>query len=507
SSSYNLRATTFASWTDGGPNGSNTNMEGWSATLDTGFQGYRTLNNSSSSNLSTPPLESQSGLHSMGSASSSTDRALGGLPWTNNKVYMGLRLKNSTGKILNGCTVSFLVEQYSATTSGKSDTTLTFATQVNAAALKTGTWTSQLAYTPPVTNASYANLNGASSSYRTTNTVTLSNLNVGTNQDLWLRWTVATTSSEPLALGIDDVSINTLVVTNLPQTINFTLSKNSLTFGESAPVATISATSVNPVTLTSSASSVIAVGSNNVLTVVGAGTTVLTANQAGDSTWAAATPVQQVVTVNKAPQIITFGLTSTTATVGDPSRTLIATSDADLPVTLASSSPSVASVSGNTLTINGAGTATITASQAGNANYLPADPVSQVLTVSSAGTSFSALFPGVNPTDIGSDGMAYLVKYAFGGTNTNDRVSGPVSAYISNELSLTYVARTNDTNLSILPERTTDLSSTNSWTNTGITVSSLGTTNIGGTDFERRKAALSTTNSVRQFLRLKVKSN
>ena len=83
----------------------------------------------------------------------------------------------------------------------------------------------------------------------------------------------------------------------------------------------------------------------------------------------------------------------------------------------------------------------------------------------------------------------------------------PVAALSNNELSLTYLARTNDTNLSILPERTTDLSSANSWTNGGITVSNLGTTNIGGTDFERRKAALSTTNSVRQFLRLKVKSN
>ena len=103
--------------------------------------------------------------------------------------------------------------------------------------------------------------------------------------------------------------------------------------------------------------------------------------------------------------------------------------------------------------------------------------------------------------------MAYLLKYAFGGTNTNDRVNGPITGYGNNELSLTYVARTNDTNLSILPERTTDLSSSNGWTNGGITVSNLGTTNIGGTDFERRKAVVPATNPVRQFLRLKVRSN
>jgi hypothetical protein len=161
SGTYGIRGTTYAPWVDGGVNGS-TSFEGWSCTLDQGFLGYRTLNNSSSSNLTTPPPEAQVGLLSMGSASSSTDRGLGGLPWVNNKVYMGMRLKNGTGKVLNGCTVSFAVEQFSSTTSGKSDTTMTLATQVNAASLKTGAWVSQGVYSPGITSASsYANLNGA----------------------------------------------------------------------------------------------------------------------------------------------------------------------------------------------------------------------------------------------------------------------------------------------------------------------------------------------------------
>jgi|GEM_PF-828168 len=244
STAYNLRGTSYASWTDGGPNGANTNMEGWSCTLDQGFLGYRSLNNSSSSNLSTPPPDSQSGLLSMGSASSSTDRSLGGLPWTNNKVYTGLRLRNGTGQVLNGCTVSFAVEQFSATTQAKSDTTLTFATQVNADSLKTGTWVSQGVHSPTVTNASYTNINGASSANRTTKTVLLTNLNLGTNQDLWLRWTVASTSSEPLALGIDDLAISNIIlaptITAQPQPVTVT-SGQTATFsvtasGSPAPV-------------------------------------------------------------------------------------------------------------------------------------------------------------------------------------------------------------------------------------------------------------------------------
>jgi hypothetical protein len=61
---------------------------------------------------------------------------------------------------------------------------------------------------------------------------------------------------------------------------------------------------------------------------------------------------------------------------------LTATASSGLPVGYTSSSPSVATVSGGTVTLTGAGSTTITASQGGNATYEPALPVSQTLTVS-----------------------------------------------------------------------------------------------------------------------------
>jgi acetyl esterase/lipase len=507
---YTVRASSYAPWADGGTNGTSS-FEGWSCTLDQGFLGYRTLNTSSSSILSTPPTVDQSGLLSMGSSSSSTDRSLGGLPWVNNKVYMGMRFKNGTGKVLNGCTVSFAVEQFSSTTSGKSDTTLTFATQVNAASLKTGTWVSQGVYSPGNTSTSYANLNGAASANRTTTTVVLSGLNVGPNDDLWLRWTVGSTSSEPLAMGIDDLAINSMVLVNNPQTISFDLSKNSLTYGDAAPVVTTSATSALPVAITSSSPGVVAVSSNNVLSVVGAGTAVLTANQAGDVTWAAAPPIQKTVVVNPAFQTITFGLNPSTAKVGDPNRLLIATSDADLPVSLSSSNPNVASVNGYTLSIVGPGTATITATQTGNSNFTAALPVVQTLTVSPAGSTFIGVMGGVSPTsDLDNDGVMALLEYAFGGAaNRNDQDRMPVFSFSNNELSLTYLARTDDDSLFILPEVNTDLSSNGAWVsstnpNSGITVTTLATVDIDGTMFERRKAVV-TVGSSRgaKFIRIK----
>ncbi len=88
------------------------------------------------------------------------------------------------------------------------------------------------------------------------------------------------------------------------------------------------------------------------------------------------------VTVNKAMQTINFGaLPSFVA--GDSPYTLSATASSGLPVTFASSSNAVASVSGSLLLIEGVGTATITAAQAGDgSNYLAATNVSEPAVVS-----------------------------------------------------------------------------------------------------------------------------
>ena len=68
----------------------------------------------------------------------------------------------------------------------------------------------------------------------------------------------------------------------------------------------------------------------------------------------------------------TLSLTSLPAmTYGDAAYTLPATTAENLTLTWTSSNTAVATVSGNVLTIKGAGTATVTASQAGNDQYLP----------------------------------------------------------------------------------------------------------------------------------------
>ncbi len=82
----------------------------------------------------------------------------------------------------------------------------------------------------------------------------------------------------------------------------------------------------------------------------------------------------------KANQTITFGALSQ-VTVGTAPFSLTATASSGLAVTYVSNNPAVATVSGSTITIVGAGTANITASQAGNGNYNAAADVMQPQTV------------------------------------------------------------------------------------------------------------------------------
>jgi hypothetical protein len=131
--------------------------------------------------------------------------------------------------------------------------------------------------------------------------------------------------------------------------------------------------------------------SGAVVTFLNVGNCGVIATQPGNSVYAAAAAVGQVIVVNQAPtltaQTITFG-TIATQTVGTP-LTLTATASSGLAVSYASSTTSICTVSGSTATFVAAGTCTITASQAGNSTYAAATSVSQSFTVKAAPATVS----------------------------------------------------------------------------------------------------------------------
>ncbi|HAS40779.1 MAG TPA: hypothetical protein DCS93_09885 [Microscillaceae bacterium] len=107
------------------------------------------------------------------------------------------------------------------------------------------------------------------------------------------------------------------------------------------------------------------------LSITGAGTVVIEANQAGDAHYLAANAVRQTFTVNKASQTLSF-VPIQDKVLGDAPFEVQATASTGLAVTLnVVSGP--ATFNGNLLTLNGIGMVTLKATQAGNDNYLMAE--------------------------------------------------------------------------------------------------------------------------------------
>jgi gliding motility-associated-like protein len=165
--------------------------------------------------------------------------------------------------------------------------------------------------------------------------------------------------------------------------------------------------------------------------VVGVGTAVITASQAGNAFYNAAADVLQTLPVNKANQTIIFAALPAKA-YADSDFSPGASASSGLPVSYASNNPAVATIVGGMIHIVGAGTAVITASQAGNANYNAATDVLQTLTVNKANQTitFGALSPAtylgsdINPGASASSGLT--VTYASGNTGVATIVSGMI---------------------------------------------------------------------------------
>ncbi len=94
----------------------------------------------------------------------------------------------------------------------------------------------------------------------------------------------------------------------------------------------------------------------------------------------AITYIPGTLTVTQAAQTITFGTLAAKA-FGNPDFTPAATASSGLPVSFASSNPAVVTIVNGQLHLVAPGTATITATQTGNTNYLAAAPVSQTLAI------------------------------------------------------------------------------------------------------------------------------
>jgi uncharacterized protein (TIGR03437 family) len=169
-----------------------------------------------------------------------------------------------------------------------------------------------------------------------------------------------------------------ITVTQGSQTIAFgTLMTQA--FGIAPFVIVATASSGLAVALASTTPAVCAVVGTTV-TLVSVGSCGIQASQPGNANYLAATSVSQSFLVTQGTQIITFPVLPNVADGTGPFMA-VATASSGLPVSLASTSPTICSVSGVTVTLLLVGACTLQATQAGNANYLAALAVSQHFSV------------------------------------------------------------------------------------------------------------------------------
>jgi Carboxypeptidase regulatory-like domain/MBG domain len=176
------------------------------------------------------------------------------------------------------------------------------------------------------------------------------------------------------------------LATDVPQSFSIAKSSQTITFAALGgknfgdPDFTVSATASSSLAVTFAASGNCSV-TGSLVHITGAGSCTITASQAGDTNYNPATDVPQPFSIAKASQTITFGVLGG-KNFGDPDFAVSATATSSVAVTFAASGN--CSVTGSTVHITGAGSCTVTASQAGSGNFNPAADVPQSFVINKA---------------------------------------------------------------------------------------------------------------------------
>ena len=219
-----------------------------------------------------------------------------------------------------------------------------------------------------------------------------SNLFAGTGQGVYLSTNNGTNWSE-MNSGLNNPAIGSLLIrgsdlfagtgngiwsrpladfSRKDQSISFGELEDKI-FGDAAFILSATPNSNLPISYTSSNTSVATI-SGNTLTIVGAGSSTITANQVGNSEFNPAASVQRMLTVLPKDQTIAFSAPSD-RTVGDAAFVPTATASSSLPVSFESLTQNKITLSGNLVSIAAPGIATIRARQNGNANFNAAPSV------------------------------------------------------------------------------------------------------------------------------------
>ena len=317
------------------------------------------------------------------------------------------------GMVLLG-TATPALASLSSVSVGAQSGTLTYGTAGSATFSVTVTRT---ATTPASFSLSASGLPaGASATFSVANPIGF----VGTAASRTVTMTVNTLASTPAGpdsfnvqasgTGPDPTGTGTLTIGKANQTITFAALANKA-FGD--PDFNVSATTTSGLTVGfAAAGNCTATGT--LVHLTGAGSCTITASQAGNGNYNAAASVPRTFAIAQGDQTITFGALAD-RNIFSPDFALTATASSGLAVTYAASG--VCTVAGDLVHLTGAaGSCTITASQAGDANWNAATDVLQDFDVISV-TPTADLYAVTGSTTLPSQPVSPTPVWGYNLTN------------------------------------------------------------------------------------------
>ena len=155
--------------------------------------------------------------------------------------------------------------------------------------------------------------------------------------------------------------------------LSFSAAEASVVLGEAFTAPTLYNPHDLPLTWSSSKTTVATVNGQGTVTVVGAGNTTITASFAGNKEYLAGSASYKLTVTEPEPVAadLSFSAAEASVVLGEAFTAPTLYNPHDLPLTWSSSKTTVATVNGQgTVTVVGAGNTTITASFAGNKEYL-----------------------------------------------------------------------------------------------------------------------------------------
>ncbi|MDO9232444.1 MAG: DUF1566 domain-containing protein [Methylotenera sp.] len=182
--------------------------------------------------------------------------------------------------------------------------------------------------------------------------------------------TLATVIVSQGSTKIDSIVMSSGIIT--PTLSGLGLSATSVAFGTAAPTITApTSASSGAITYTSGTVGTATITSGGVITLVGVGTTIITATQAADGNYASTTTTITLTVTAATPSLSGLGLSATSVALGTAAPTITApTSVSAGAITYTSGTVGTATItSGGVITLVGVGTTVITATQAANGNY------------------------------------------------------------------------------------------------------------------------------------------